>query len=268
MEEVGEVIDVTEEEKEDALISQLLEKKVTIITEAMDRQITPYVAVILTLESCSESWAPVIQPIMDRLKKLLRNMHKENIRYIPSKWDLMTPFFFTNFHKIRVVVLGQDPYHQPENPMGLAFSVRKGVPIPASLKNIFTAAIECKAMSQYPNHGSLIQWALQGVFLLNVALTVEPNSPGSHLTQWKQFTIPLIKSIAASSKNLIFVLWGSPAQQMRKYCELDNYRGNNHLFLEGPHPVARGNEYLTCTHLKQINDIFLERKEPPIKWDL
>jgi uracil-DNA glycosylase len=260
--------ETTDEEREDALIGELLTTKVSIINDALDKTITPYVAVILSLESAHESWVPVITGLLAVLKRLLRNMRKENISYIPSKWDMAAPFIFTRLDELRVVILGQDPYHQPENPMGLAFSVRKGVPIPASLKNIFTAAIACKAMSGMPNNGSLIPWALQGVFLLNVALTVEPHAPGTHITQWKQFTIPLIKAIAATKKNVIFVLWGAPAQQMRKHCELDNYRGNNHVFLEGPHPVARGGEYLGCTHLKEINDIFIGRKEAPIKWDL
>lgn len=166
---------------------------------------------------------------------------------------------------VRVVIIGQDPYHGPGQAQGLSFSVPRGVPVPPSLRNIFIA-IERDLGLMPPRHGDLSSWAEQGVLLLNATLTVEAGRAGSHQNRgWEGFTDSIIAHLNAQPTPLVFLLWGKPAQ--RKGDSIDRAR---HCVLTAPHPspLSAHRGFLDCRHFSQAN-AFLERHRlPPIDWRL
>ncbi|MBP3728711.1 MAG: uracil-DNA glycosylase, partial [Lachnospiraceae bacterium] len=162
-------------------------------------------------------------------QKVLQEYQTKTV-YPPSQ-ELFRAFELTPLEKVKAVILGQDPYHEPGQAEGLCFSVKPGVDIPPSLQNIFQE-LESDVHCQRPNHGSLIHWASQGVFLLNTILTVRAHQAASHRgLGWEQFTDAAIRVLNSQDRPMVFMLWGRPAGE--KQALLDNPK---HLVLTAPHP--------------------------------
>ena len=179
----------------------------------------------------------------------------------------------TPFEKVQVVVLGQDPYHGPDQAQGLAFSVGSGQKIPPSLRNIFKE-VQRDLGAPIPsgvNAGSLLRWAEQGVLLLNTALTVEQSKPASHSDWgWEVLTDKIIKSLSAHPKPKAFLLWGAHAQSKASQIEAFNDQGR-HLVLKANHPsplsaLRRPTPFMGCGHFGQVNRWLEGQKKKPILW--
>ncbi len=165
--------------------------------------------------------------------------------------------------EVRVVVIGQDPYHGPQQAHGLSFSVRKGQPIPPSLRNIF-AELEADLSVAPPTHGSLLGWAKQGVLLLNSVLSVEQGMPGSHQGRgWEPFTDAVIAAIDGGDRPVVFMLWGKKAQQKGAFINRQK-----HCVLSAPHPspLSAHRGFFGCRHFSQANRFLLERGYQPVDW--
>lgn len=155
----------------------------------------------------------------------------EEKKVFPPKEEIFHAYYYTPLSTVKVVIIGQDPYHNDNQAQGLCFSVRKGVDIPPSLVNIYKE-LESDVGCKIPSHGSLVKWAKQGVLLLNTVLTVEAHSANSHKKiGWEEFTDATIRVVNDIDQPVVFILWGKPAQKKRKM--LTNPK---HLILEAPHP--------------------------------
>lgn len=171
--------------------------------------------------------------------------------------------FNTPFNKIKVVIIGQDPYHGKNQANGLSFSVNKGEKIPQSLKNIFKE-LKTDLNKEIPNHGDLTQWSEQGVFLLNATLTVKEKSPGSHQKKgWETFTDKCIEKLSQEREGIVFLLWGNFAKQKSELIDT-----TKHFILETTHPspfsAHRG--FLGCKHFSKTNDLLKQQNKPIISW--
>lgn len=217
-----------------------------------------------------ESWkqaltAEFAAPYMAELKQfLLQEKQQKKIIY-PKNADIFNAFKYTPLDDVRVVILGQDPYHGPNQAHGLCFSVLPGIKPPPSLKNIYKELFNDLGISAV-NHGCLIPWAQQGVLLLNAVLTVEQGQPNSHQGKgWEHFTDQVISTLNASDKPIIFVLWGSYAQRKG-----ENINTDKHIVLSAAHPspfsAYRG--FLGSKPFSTINSILKKRCEPQINWAL
>jgi uracil-DNA glycosylase len=183
----------------------------------------------------------------------------------PPGAEMFNAFALTPFDEVRVVILGQDPYHGPGQAHGLCFSVRKGVRPPPSLQNIFKELHQDLDVPR-PAHGELTAWAEQGVLLLNTVLSVRAHSANSHRGQgWEQFTDRVIELLNAEREGLVFVLWGSAAG--RKAEMIDD---NRHLILRSPHPspLSAYRGFFGCRHFSQINAHLQRQGGAPIDWAL
>ena len=192
------------------------------------------------------------------------NLEKLSHTVYPQGNQIFSAFNSTPFSKVKVVILGQDPYHGPGQANGLCFSVHKGVRKPPSLQNIFKE-IESDLGIPIPEHGDLENWAEQGVLLLNATLTVRAQQAGSHQNKgWEIFTDTVIKTISELKQGIVFLLWGNYA---RKKSELIDK--SKHFVLEAPHPspLARGG-FFGCKHFSATNKILLESGKIPIDWRL
>jgi uracil-DNA glycosylase len=166
---------------------------------------------------------------------------------------------------VRVVILGQDPYHGPGQAHGLCFSVHKGVNSPPSLVNIFKE-IQTDLKLPIPNHGNLESWAQQGVLLLNATLTVRANQAGSHQKKgWEVFTDSVMMKLSEQRANIVFLLWGAYAQA--KATLIDK---NKHSILMAPHPspLSAHRGFLGCGHFSKTNDILVSKGLKPINWNI
>lgn len=183
----------------------------------------------------------------------------------PDEADVFNAFTYTPFDRVRVVILGQDPYHGPGQAHGLSFSVPQGVKAPPSLVNIFKE-IERDLGIARPAHGNLEHWAKQGVLLLNAMLTVEQRNAGSHQKKgWESFTDAAIEAINRQCEGVVFLLWGSYAQKKGALIDSDK-----HLVLTAPHPspLSAHRGFLGCGHFSQTNAYLQARGLPPIDWSL
>lgn len=183
----------------------------------------------------SNDWDAVLQeefakPYYTQLQKFLEKEYAEQTIY-PQMDDLWTAFKYTPFNEVKVVILGQDPYHGPGQAHGLSFSVQPGVKIPPSLRNMFkelSADIGCAI----PKSGTLTGWAQQGVLMLNTVLTVQQGQAHSHRKQgWEIFTDEVIRRLSDREKPIVFILWGRPAQDKKKLIDL-----SRHAVIESVHP--------------------------------
>ncbi len=177
---------------------------------------------------------------------------------------IFNAFDQTPFDKVRVVILGQDPYHGPGQAMGLCFSVPRNVAIPASLKNIYKE-LERDLGIKPPGHGDLSAWTREGVFLLNAILTVEKNQAGSHSKiGWQLFTDAVIRILSQQREGLIFLLWGNYARSKKPL--IDPAR---HAILEAAHPSPLARDaFKGCGHFSKTNDLLSARGEFPLNWNL
>lgn len=182
----------------------------------------------------------------------------------PPKEDVFNAFRLTELSQIKVVILGQDPYHGPRQAHGLAFSVRPGVPIPPSLNNIYKELADDIPTFQTPQHGCLESWGKQGVFLLNTVLTVEAGKAHSHAgLGWENFTDRVISTINSCREGIVFLLWGSHAQ--KKGAIIDRRR-HNVLQATHPSPLSAHRGFLGCRHFSKVNQILTDKGEVPIDW--
>lgn len=185
----------------------------------------------------------------------------------PPKEEVMSAFYSVAYKDVKIVILGQDPYHGPGQAHGMSFSVKKGIPHPPSLRNIFKE-LESDIGCQVPKDGYLMKWAQQGVFLLNTVLTVRQSEANSHKGQgWEQFTDAVIKKLAEREEPIIFVLWGKPAQTKRAIIEK---HGQQHFILQAPHPspLSAHRGFFGSKPFSKINEKLLEWGQQPIDWCL
>lgn len=184
----------------------------------------------------------------------------------PPESDVFNAFKLTGLDSLKVVILGQDPYHGPNQAHGLAFSVREGVRVPPSLQNMYKElALEYDDF-KIPLHGCLESWARQGVLLLNTVLTVVATQPNSHRhLGWEQFTDKVIAQISSQCEGVVFLLWGSHAQKKGRFIDR-----NRHFVLEAPHPspLSAHRGFLGCGHFKQANELLVKQGKTPVNWQL
>lgn len=188
---------------------------------------------------------------------------KKNFVIYPPGSQIFSAFNLTPFDKVKVVILGQDPYHGPGQAHGLCFSVPQGVRTPPSLVNIYKE-LKSDIGFSIPESGNLESWAKQGVFLLNATLTVRANTAGSHQKKgWETFTDTVIKTISDKRKDIVFVLWGNYAAAKEKLID-----SSKHLILKAPHPspLSAYNGFLGCKHFSKINNYLIEKGIEPIQW--
>jgi len=169
------------------------------------------------------------------------------------------------FNNLKVVILGQDPYHGPNQAQGLAFSVPREIKLPPSLKNIFKE-LASDLQIKSPQHGDLTSWAEQGVLLLNTTLTVEHSHAFAHAKYgWQIFTDRVLEIISHQREYIIFLLWGAPAQNKLKLIDQER-----HHVLMAPHPspLSAHRGFLGCRHFSQVNKLLIQKNYSPIKWNL
>ena len=212
-------------------------------------------------------WDTVLQeefskPYYMKLRAFLEQEYAEQIIY-PQMQDLWTAFKWTPFQDVKVVILGQDPYHGPGQAHGLSFSVQPGVKIPPSLRNMFkelAVDIGCAI----PEQGTLTGWAQQGVLMLNTVLTVRQGQAHSHRKQgWETFTDEVIQQLSARDKPIVFILWGRPAQEKKKLIDL-----SRHAVVESVHPspLSASRGFIGSRPYSATNQILKAWGERPIEW--
>lgn len=204
------------------------------------------------------------KPYFLELKKFLDDEYANQTVY-PDVKDIFNAFHFTNYANLKVVLLGQDPYHGPGQAHGLSFSVKPGIPAPPSLVNIFKELKDDMGI-EIPKHGHLKSWAMQGVLLLNTVMTVRGGEANSHKNKgWETFTDQVIRAINAKEDPVVFWLWGKPAQDKAKLIT-----NSHHLILRAPHPsplsVYRG--FYGSKPFSQTNAFLIQNKKAPIEWTL
>ena len=214
-----------------------------------------------------ESWKQRLQAEFDQsyFEQLTRFVHQEyatHTVYPPGK-QIFAAFDSCPFEQVKVVILGQDPYHEPRQAHGLCFSVNDGIPFPPSLQNIFKE-IESDLGIPVPASGNLTRWAQQGVLLLNATLTVRAHQAASHQGKgWETFTDAVIHKLAEEREHLVFILWGSYAQRKGEF--IDSRR---HLVLKSPHPspLSAHRGFFGNHHFSQANRYLASHGITPIQW--
>jgi len=205
------------------------------------------------------------QPYMIALKRFLLERKTAGAEIFPPGGLIFNALNSTPPSRVRVVILGQDPYHGPGQAHGLCFSVRPGVRVPPSLVNIFKELRDDTGFV-IPSHGCLQSWADHGVLLLNAVLTVERGQPGAHQGKgWEQFTDRVVEVVNSGSRPVVFMLWGSQAQ--RKGAGIDR---NRHLVLTAPHPspLSAHRGFFGCRHFSKANDWLAGQGMTPVEWRL
>ncbi|MCR5546900.1 MAG: uracil-DNA glycosylase [Lachnospiraceae bacterium] len=183
----------------------------------------------------------------------------------PPKEDIFNAFSYTPLSNVKVVIIGQDPYHDVGQAHGLCFSVKPGVDVPPSLRNIYQELRDDIGF-EIPNHGCLTKWANEGVLLLNNVLTVRAHEAGSHFHHgWEEFTDAVIDVLNEQDRPIVFMLWGKPAQNKAK--SLNN---PNHLILKAPHPspLSAYRGFFGCKHFSKCNEFLKEQGLTPIDWQI
>ena len=205
------------------------------------------------------------QPYMQQLKAFLQQEKAAGKVIYPHSSHWFNAFVQTPLAKVKVVVLGQDPYHGAKQAHGLSFSVLPGIKVPPSLQNIYKAQAQDLGIIQ-PNHGCLLAWAQQGVLLLNAVLTVEAAKANSHQGKgWEQFTDKAISVINEQTWGVVFMLWGSYAQKKAAFVD-----ANKHLILTAPHPspLSAYRGFFDCQHFSKANAWLAKQGKAPINWQL
>ncbi len=202
---------------------------------------------------------------MRQLSAFLRERRREGVRIYPPAPTIFAALDATPFEQVKVVLLGQDPYHGPGQAHGLCFSVPPGVPIPPSLDNVFKELQRDLGIAR-PDHGCLLPWARQGVLLLNAVLTVEDGRAGAHQGRgWEGFTDHVVDRLNRERENLVFLLWGSYAQAKGKVIDPQKHR-----VLKAPHPspLSAHRGFIGCGHFSASNDYLLRHGQMPVDWSL
>jgi len=217
-----------------------------------------------------KSWKEIMKdefnkPYFHELKKFLVK-EKQEYRIFPPGTEIFRAFNSTPFHEIKIVIIGQDPYHGPGQAHGLCFSVSDGVQHPPSLRNIFKELQTDIPSFEIPKNGNLQKWANQGVLLLNAVLTVRAHQAESHKNKgWETFTDKVIETIAEEREGLVFMLWGNYARAKSKVIDR-----NKHLILETVHPspLSASRGFFGCKHFSKANDYLVTHGKTPINWQL
>jgi uracil-DNA glycosylase len=218
------------------------------------------------------SWLKVLsdefgKDYMLKLKQFLKEEKQAGKTIYPKNADIFNAFAKTPFNEVKVVILGQDPYHGPNQAHGLSFSVQKGVRVPPSLQNIYKELSTDIPGFKIPDTGDLTEWAQQGVLLLNATLTVQAANAGSHQKKgWEKFTDMVIKTISEKKKGVVFILWGAYAQS--KTVLIDETK---HLIIKSTHPsplaVSHGG-FFGSKPFSKTNAYLVQQGEKPIDWQI
>ncbi len=221
------------------------------------------------MPALSGEWQAALSPEFRKpyYRRLRETVVKEygSHRIFPPKDEIFTAMHLTPLSKVKVVILGQDPYHEPGQAQGMCFSVPEGVKIPPSLVNIYQE-LHDDLGCDIPQHGNLRAWAEQGVLLLNTVLTVRAHEAFSHRgIGWEQFTDAIIDILNKEDRPMVFLLWGSPAQ--KKAQMLNNPK---HLILKAPHPspLSAYRGFFGCRHFSKCNEYLTGHGEEPIDWQI
>lgn len=214
-------------------------------------------------QSWKERLAPEFEkPYFESLTDFVKQEYATHTIY-PKGKNIFNAFDKCTFDKVRVVILGQDPYHEPGQANGLCFSVSEGITLPPSLLNIYKEIEEDLGIPR-PKSGNLERWAEQGVLLLNATLTVRAHQAGSHQRKgWEEFTDAVIHKIAEEKENVVFILWGSYAQQKGAFID-----PNKHLVLKSPHPspLSAHRGFFGNKHFSKTNEYLKNTGQEPIAW--
>ncbi|NLC96775.1 MAG: uracil-DNA glycosylase [Erysipelotrichaceae bacterium] len=203
------------------------------------------------------------QPYFKDLSIFLKEEYENKVIY-PPKDLIFSAFDYCDYDNVKVVILGQDPYHQPNQAHGMCFSVNKGVKIPSSLVNIYKELNNDLGCS-IPSHGYLMQWAKQGVFLLNTILTVEANKASSHKNKgWETFTNHTIEKLNKHKNPLVFILWGNYAKSKASMID------DRHLIISSVHPspLSAYNGFFNSKPFSKCNDFLIKNGIKPIDWQI
>ena len=217
------------------------------------------------------SWLHVLQdefekPYMATLRNFLKSEKDAGYKTYPKNADIFNAFNTTPFDKVKVVILGQDPYHGEHQAHGLSFSVQKGITPPPSLKNIYKELVTDMPGFAIPNHGDLTEWAKQGVLLLNASLTVRANTPGSHQKKgWEEFTDRVIKTLSDKKEGIVFILWGAFAQAKAELIDQ-----TKHHIIKSPHPspFSADRGFFGSKPFSKTNAILTKEGKTPIDWQI
>jgi uracil-DNA glycosylase len=214
-------------------------------------------------------WGPLLEdefqkPYYLALREFLKKEYATQTVY-PNPYDIFNALHFTPYHQVKVVILGQDPYHGPGQAHGLSFSVQPGVEPPPSLKNIFKE-LHNDLGCPIPNHGHLVSWAKQGVLLLNTVLTVRRGQAHSHRGKgWEQFTDRIITLLSERERPIVFILWGRPAQSKMSFIDT-----SKHFVITSPHPspLSANRGFFGSRPFSKANAFLRQIGEEEIQWEL
>ncbi len=221
------------------------------------------------MKALGGGWDEALEPLFSdpkylKIREFLKKEYSEHIVY-PDMYDLYNCFRYTPLSEVKVVILGQDPYHEPGQAHGLCFSVRRGVPLPPSLKNIYKEIKDDLGITQ-PDCGDLTPWAKEGVLLLNTTLTVREHQANSHANcGWSWFTDNVIKTVSEKCENVVFILWGRNARSKTPLIDQ-----SKHLILQCAHPSPLSAYYgfFGCRFFSKANSYLLSHNRTPVDWDL
>lgn len=208
----------------------------------------------------SDEWE---KPYYRQLHSFLKEEYSK-MRIYPDMYDIFNALKYTPFADTRAVIIGQDPYHGPGQAHGLCFSVKKGVPLPPSLVNIYKEITDDLGVTM-PQHGELTGWAKQGVLLLNTVLTVRAGQPNSHKDKgWEIFTDRVISELNRKETPIVFLLWGANAEKKARVITNPIHKK---LITVHPSPLSAYRGFFGCHHFSKTNEILISSGQPPIKWD-
>jgi uracil-DNA glycosylase len=219
----------------------------------------------------SKTWSEVLKEEKEKsyFKKVLSFSLSERAKgkqIFPPQTQVFNAFKLTPFENVKVVILGQDPYHGPGQAEGLCFSVPSGIPLPPSLQNIYKEIEQDLGIKMNVKNGHLAKWCEQGVFLLNAVLTVEKGKPASHAGKgWEIFTDEVIRKISEEKSGVVFLLWGNYA--IKKKALIDT---SKHFVLNAPHPspFSAYSGFFGCEHFSKTNEILEKQNQKPIDWKI
>ena len=208
----------------------------------------------------ADEWS---KPYYRQLHDFLKSEYSKT-RIYPDMYDIFNALKYTSFENTRAVIIGQDPYHGPGQAHGLCFSVKKGVPLPPSLVNIYKEITDDLGIAM-PQHGDLTGWARQGVLLLNTVLTVRAGQPNSHKDKgWEIFTDRVISELDRKETPVVFLLWGANAEKKARVITNPIHKK---LITVHPSPLSAYRGFFGCRHFSKANKILSESGQEPIKWD-